>query len=62
VDHFTNPVQRAVVLRARFPFDFFAALSHSGQALAPLVKTWGFGMTPHDAEVGSSMASLALSG
>ena len=35
-----------VVLRARFPLDFFAALSRSGQALAPLVKARGFGMTP----------------
>jgi len=30
----------------RSPFDALATLTYSGQALAPLVKTRGFGMTP----------------
>jgi hypothetical protein len=33
------------VLRARSPFDALAVLACSGQALAPLVKARGFGMT-----------------
>jgi hypothetical protein len=40
-----NPA--SVKLRTRSPFDALAMLACSGQALAPLVKARGLGMTPH---------------
>ena len=40
-----NHPETAPAIRARFPFDAFAALTCSGLALGPLMRTRAFGMT-----------------
>jgi uncharacterized protein len=53
--------QMTIWQRARFPFGALAALTCSGQALGPLVRTRGFGMTPFIETANCTTAKFALS-